>query len=325
MIRTLSRLALPALAILAVGATVLVRHSVAVSAMTWVSGENITTTYQVSGAFSDISISTPGDAAVRFRPSTDGTVSVVSYEPEALSASYSVTVENGVLTVSNPTTGIGYLAHADRGDRGRCGLTVYLPEGDYGNLHISASSGDIKLPAGFSFSAAGLDSGSGDIELSGSVTGALVCNTGSGDVELNGPLAGSVEVDTGSGEVDLQNLTTQSVRVDTASGEVGLERVSVSGDIRIDTTSGDVDLEGTTAGGSIEIDTTSGDIELERSDAASLRLTASSGEIKAELLTAKNFRTDTGSGRVRVSGHDPAAGLCEMRTTSGSITASVRQ
>ena len=53
------------------------------------------------------------------------------------------------------------------------------------------------------FATANLTTTSGDIEVAGSVTQSLVCNSTSGDVDISSPAAGAVQVNTTSGDVEL--------------------------------------------------------------------------------------------------------------------------
>ena len=154
------------------------------------------------------------------------------------------------------------------------------------------------------FATANLTTTSGDIEVAGSVTQSLVCNSTSGDVDISSPAAGAVQVNTTSGDVELTGASIQSLSAQTVSG--------------------DVDLERTVASGAMEVSTTSGSIELERSDAASLTLSTTSGDVEGSLLTGKTFSASSISGRVSVPASTAGAGACSVSTTSGSIRLTVR-
>lgn len=298
--RRLSTIALSALAVVAVGGLTVLRTGLAAEAA-WRNHYTPLTrnTYPVEGSFSAISV-TDYYADVQFRVSRDGTVSVVTRD--AAEVNHTVEVVGNTLTISRPelTAGQRLFHHEDDDPE----ITVYLPAGNYGDLTVSTTSGDIEAVSQIGFASANLTTVSGDIELGGVVAGKVTCNTTSGDVELLCPTAGDVEINTTSGDAELTDCYIQSLNV-----------VSVSGD---------ADLERTVAAGAVTISTTSGDIDLERSDAASLTLSTVSGEVEGSLLTAKNFAVTSTMGRISAPAADPAAGPCTVTTTSGDIRLAVR-
>lgn len=297
--RRFSTLLLSALAVVAVGGLTLLRTGLTAEAARQDWTPLVTKNYPVTGTFTDISI-TGYYEDIYLRPSRDGTVSVTTRDAE--SVTHTVSVANGVLSISRPepdSTGDRLFFHDSDPE-----LILYLPAGDYGALSVSTMSGDVQTASRLAFSAANFTTISGDVELYSSVSGNIVCNTTSGDIELRCPTAGAVQVVTTSGDVELNDSYVQSLSVES--------------------TSGDVDLERSTAAGAVEISTVSGEISLERSDAASLTLSTTSGEIEGSLLSAKNFSVTSTHGRVQVPDSDPTAGACTISTTTGNVWITIR-
>ena len=295
----LSTLVLSALAVVAVGGLTVLRTNL-VAAAAWRSTATLVTkNYPVSAGFTDISI-TEYYADVELRASRDGTVSVTTRDAEDVT--HTVTVKNGTLSISRPEPTVGERWFHDDDDDPK--VVVYLPAGDYGALTVNTTSGDVESASQLNFSAASLTTVSGDIDLMGSVTGAVNCTSTSGDIELRSPTLGAVKTNTTSGDTEITGALIQSLKAETVSG--------------------DVDLERTTASGAIEINTTSGDVDLESVDAASLNILTTSGEVEGSLLSGKNFSASSTSGRVNVPASTPNAGACTVSTTSGSIRLTVR-
>lgn len=295
----LSTLVLSALAVVAVGGLTVLRTNLVADAAWRSTATLVTKNYPVSAGFTDISI-TEYYADVELRASRDGTVSVTTRDAEDVT--HTVTVKNGTLSISRPEPTVGERWFHDDDDDPK--VVVYLPAGDYGALTVNTTSGDVESASQLNFLAASLTTVSGDIDLMGSVTGAVNCTSTSGDIELRSPALGAVKTNTTSGDTEITGALIQSLKAETVSG--------------------DVDLERTTASGAIEINTTSGDVDMESVDAASLNILTTSGEVEGSLLSGKNFSASSTSGRVNVPASTPNAGACTVSTTSGSIRLTVR-
>lgn len=295
----LSTIVLSALAVVAVGGLTVLRTNLVADAAWRSTATLVTKNYPVSAGFTDISI-TEYYADVELRASRDGTVSVTTRDAEDVT--HTVTVKNGTLSISRPEPTVGERWFHDDDDDPK--VVVYLPAGDYGALTVNTTSGDVESASQLNFSAASLTTVSGDIDLMGSVTGAVNCTSTSGDIELRSPALGAVKTSTTSGDTEITGALIQSLKAETVSG--------------------DVDLERTTASGAIEINTTSGDVDMESVDAASLNILTTSGEVEGSLLSGKNFSASSTSGRVNVPASTPNAGACTVSTTSGSIRLTVR-
>lgn len=295
----LSTIVLSALAVVAVGGLTVLRTNLVADAAWRNAATLVTKNYPVSAGFTDISI-TEYYADVELRASRDGTVSVTTRDAEDVT--HTVTVKNGTLSISRPEPTVGERWFHDDDDDPK--VVVYLPAGDYGALTVNTTSGDVESASQLNFSAASLTTVSGDIDLMGSVTGAVNCTSTSGDIELRSPALGAVKTNTTSGDTEITGALIQSLKAETVSG--------------------DVDLERTTASGAIEINTTSGDVDMESVDAASLNILTTSGEVEGSLLSGKNFSASSTSGRVNVPASTPNAGACTVSTTSGSIRLTVR-
>lgn len=273
-------------------------------------------TDQVEESFSHIRIE-GAECDVRLLPSRDGAYTVVCSEAENIS--HTVSVKNDTLTVTRTDNRKWYECMGIYwGDE--MSVTVYLPEGTYGDLFIRSVSGDISVPADFTFSQAELINTSGEIHYAAATERGLTLKTTSGDLTVRDLTAGALEIRSTSGEVSIHSaVVSGDVAVETVSGEIELEGVKTQA-MSVQSTSGEVELTDVIAAGHLEIETVSGEIGLERSDAESLWIKSTSGDVSGTLLSEKRFTAHTTSGTVNVPNvASPNAGTCEITTTSGNI------
>ena len=275
-----------------------------------------------------------GPADFQILPSENNICRVECAENETVH--YIITTENSVLHIrradSRTVFSFFKFYRAQRSEPVR----VYLPQGAYKLLEVKATSGDIAVPAGYTFDTASLHSASGDIACCAEC-GALSAQAASGDITLKDTSCGTLALGTASGAVTLINIKNESggsietasgkaqitnykgdaLEIGTASGKVSLENAECAA-LHINTASGGVDLTHTVSADVMEISTASGSIHFENCDAASLSLDSMSGSVVGTLNTGKSFRAQSRSGKVDVP-FDTGEGTCKVSTLSGSI------
>lgn len=272
-------------------------------------------TYTAESSICDVAADC-GPADFILLPSENNTCRVECAENETVH--YVVTTENSVLHIrradSRTVFSFFKFYRALRSEPVR----VYLPQGAYKSLEVKVTSGDIAVPAGYTFDTASLHSASGDITLKDTSCGTLSLGTASGAVTLlniKNESGGSIE--TASGKAQITNYKGDALEIGTASGKVSLENAECAA-LHINTASGGVDLTHTVSADVMEIGTASGSIHFENCDAASLSLDSMSGSVVGTLNTGKAFRAQSRSGKVDVP-FDTGEGTCKVSTLSGSI------
>lgn len=220
---------------------------------------------------------TTGDIAIL--PSPDGKVQVVCYEEEKVP--FNATVEEDTLVIRQQDQRKWYDhigLHLQKPS-----VTVYLPAGQYGDLQIQSTTGDIRVTEDFLFQNA-------DIALT------------TGDVKWSSPVEMNLSVCCTTGDVEIADITC--------------------GMLNIENRTGDVELERTQAFEKLTVSLTTGDVELNRVDAGTISIIATTGDITCKLLTDKYFVADTTTGDVTVpvSG---GGGQCYLKTTTGDIEAEI--
>lgn len=138
-------------------------------------------------------------------------------------------------------------------------LTVELPYDEFVELNIDAVSGDIEIPDFITVGELDVDTTSGDVTSSATVTGNASIDVVSGDVNLSNADCDEIEIDTVSGDVIVRDSTCNDISLDTVSGDVELINCNVADEAETDTVSGDVDFVNTNAG-SYNTDSVSGDV-----------------------------------------------------------------
>lgn len=237
-----------------------------------------TNRYEISDTFKDISVSAV-TTDINFVPTEDSKVSVVCYENKKIK--YSVAVKNNSLVIEEVDYRKWYEYLGI--NVGKRKITVYLPKGEYGNITVKNTTGDIELPQGFTFASAEFSVTTGDVAFKASVTGDVNLKSTTGDIELT--------------DVRCNALT--------ANG-----------------TTGDIKMNNVIADGKITLKRTTGDVEFKACDAAELFIKVTTGHIEGTLLSSKKFEASAATGRVEVP-QSEQGGLCKVTTTTGKIKISI--
>lgn len=177
-------------------------------------------------------------------------------------------------------------------------ITVYIPEGEYGTLIISESTGEIEIPRDFTFSSMDIKASTGDIESSASVLGDAKISLSTGDISLENISAQNLNLTVSTGDIELENIKCENLNSNGSTGSISLENVI--------------------ANGKINIIRSTGDVEFERCDGAELIIKTDTGSIKGSLLSEKVFIAQSDTGKVNVPKTENG-GKCEITTNTGNI------
>ena len=255
-----------------------------------------TNTYEPGEAFDNISIGVE-TAEIVFAPSGDGRCRIVCYE--AANMRHSAAVRNGTLVIGTVDTrkwydyiGIFHIYEQPT-------MTVYLPQKAYASLKIAASTGDVAIPADFSFEA---------LEISSST----------GDVTVDAPSAGTLRLATATGRISVNSMDSEGdLELKTSTGTIKLTDVTCAG-LSAESSTGTITLNNVTAAGAFRIRNSTGGVRFENSDAARISVRTSTGSVTGTLRSEKVFITETSTGKIDVP-KTLAGGSCEITTSTGSI------
>lgn len=256
-------------------------------------GKLVTNTHGVSQGFEDIILVTD-TADVTFLPAADGKCTVVCREWEK--EQHKVFVEDGSLTIRLEDKRAWYEHIGIR--FGSPGITVYLPEGQYGTLNIKTDTGRVEMPADFVFENATVSLDTGHIRWDGAVLQEASFRTDTGDVRLQGIWPERLTVKVSTGNTILQDIACGSLA---ALGDTG-----------------DISLENVTARELLQVVRDTGDVRLTRCDGGEISIKTDTGDVIGSLLSEKVFSVHSDTGRVNVP-KSVAGGPCEITTDTGDI------
>jgi lia operon protein LiaG len=240
-----------------------------------------TNTYTVDEDFSDIQITT-GTYDFVFKPSDDGKVKLVCYEPEKNKTT--ANVENNKLVIKTDEKKLKWFEQISFiGESSR--VTVYLPAKEYAAINAKASTGDITIPSDFSFESVDITESTGDVNCTASAAGRIYVKTSTGDVTLKDVKAGSLEITVSTGEITMSD-------------------VIISGDMNLNSSTGDIEFTDCDAA-NIYAKTSTGEITGSLLSGKSFSAKSSTGDIKIPDSSGDGgkceLKTSTGDINIRLS------------------------
>ena len=237
-----------------------------------------TNEYTFSEEIQNISIIT-NTADITVIPCESETSRIVCYEQQNLL--HTVTVAEGTLSIRLNDSrkwydyiGIGFSVSK---------ITLYIPQKEYGDLSVKASTGDIYMEC---LHAEGMD---------------LAVTTGDITVS-NTTCLKDVKIQVSTGKTNLSDLWCQNLFTDGDTGDIILKNVI--------------------AAEKFDIERSTGDVKFQNCDATEISVETDTGDVSGSLLTDKVFIAKTDTGRVSVP-KSSSGGRCELETDTGDIRITV--
>ena len=270
-----------------------------------------TNEYAIEETFSDITIYSD-TANITFIPA--GEARIVCYEHP--SVKHTVSVADGTLTIRAVDERKWY-EHIDIFfDSPK--ITVYLPGGDYGNLHIKESTGDVEIPSDFTWNGIDITASTGDVACSASVSGSVSVRTSTGAIRMEGLSAGALDLSVSTGRVSVTDVTcAEDIKIRVSTGRATLTDTTCR-DLTSTGSTGEVLLKNVIAAGKISIDRDTGDVTFDGCDGAEISVKTDTGDVRGTLLSDKIFFAQSDTGRVHVP-KTTEGGRCEISTDTGNV------
>ena len=273
--------------------------------------------YDVTDNYRNISVFT-NTADIVFVPSESNETRVVCYE--SAKEKHSVRVVDGNLVIERQDTRkwydyikIGFFSSK---------ITVYMPSAEYGALLVRSSTGDVEIPAGFTFASIDVSASTSDVKNHASTFGALKIKTGTGYVFLAGVSAGSLDLEVSTGKIETSGLVCEgNVKIEVDTGKVYLSDV-VCRNLESEGDTGDITMKNVVAFERFLIERGTGDVKLEGCDAAEIFIETDTGDVEGSLLSPKVFMVRTDTGRINVP-KTVSGGVCEIETDTGNVKITV--
>lgn len=202
-------------------------------------------------------------------------------------------------------------------------LEVELPSGYGNNLSLSAVSGNVDFPEGYSGKALSISNSSGDVTLGAGSPDSLTISTVSGNINLgDAVVAGDTKISSMSGDIRAADISARNANLKSTSGNVGFGELTAGIRADISTMSGDM-RGGALKGAEFDCGSVSGNMTLDKALSGGGRLHTSSGNVAANgVIIDGALAVNTVSGNVRLS-LGPSQG-CDLKfsTVSGNLRSS---
>ena len=277
-----------------------------------------TNSYEFEEAIGDITVHT-NTAHVRILPSDDSVVRVVCKEEDRLQ--HTVTVEDGTLFIRLVDTRRWYnYIHLFSFNTDE--ITVYLPRGEYGALTVYVSSGDVEVPAEYSFQSVEIKGSTADVTVGAEVRESLNVELTTGAVKVENTKVGAISLTTDTGRIQMLSVTCEGdAFLNVTTGDTDVRNVTCR-NLTSRGTTGDLELERVVATEKFSIERDTGDVEFDRCDAAEIYVETSTGDVEGTLLSEKTFFAYSDTGYVDVP-KTMGGGRCEVTCSTGHIELSV--
>lgn len=253
-----------------------------------------TNTYEFEGEIKSVDVNCD-TADIELLPSTDGKVSVVCYEHK--NEKHEATVSEGTLEIKlvqkrkwYEHIGINYKSPK---------ITVYLPEGEYGDFAVKSDTGNVKTYDGFSFDDVDIKVSTGIISIGDLSCATLSLKTSTGAVKVeNTVCTGDVSIKVSTGKTTLSDVNCNSLSSKGDTGSITLKNVIAKKKLSVERSTGNVTLDG--------------------SDAGEIYIKTDTGSVRGTLLSDKIFFAESDTGSVKVP-KTTSGGKCEIVTDTGNI------
>ena len=197
-------------------------------------------------------------------------------------------------------------------------VTVYMPEGHYEDFKVETATGNIVVPADFSFASFEVKASTGNVTSKANVDNDVKIKVSTGNVNLESITTKNINITSSTGNIKLNNDTvSEKIEIDTDTGDIRLDNVTCA-DYYSHSDTGDLNFVNTNVTNKVEIKNGTGYVKMASSDAATLEIKTSTGNVNLELLSAKIVFAETKTGRKNVP-TSTTGGICQITTSTGDI------
>ena len=197
-------------------------------------------------------------------------------------------------------------------------VTIYLPENSYGDLKIDSSTGDVDIPANYTFNSSNIKLSTGKINFKSNVTNKAYFKASTGDVNINDSHVNELEIETSTGNNTLNNVKAdENIAIKASTGDVKTNGVKAK-NLKVKTSTGKINIIDTIIDEKITLEASTGNITFDRSDANTLDVKTDTGNVKGTILTSKIIFAETDTGRLNYPKLE-TGGRFDIKTDTGDI------
>ncbi len=272
-----------------------------------------TNTHEITDNFKNLSIETD-TADIDFVMSENDKILVVCKEQENLK--HNVCVLDTTLQIKLEDKRQWY-EHIGI-NFGNTKITVYLPQGEYGDLNVKNSTGDIKIAKDFSFKSIDIKGSTGHVTNLASVQNGIKIKRSTGDIKIENITAYSLDLTVSTGKINVKNIKCETdIKIKVSTGKATLTNAECK-NLVTDGNTGDFTLENVKCSEKLTAWRSTGDVTLNLCDAKEITVKTDTGDVTGTLLSDKIFIVSTDTGKVDVP-KSTTGGKCEITTDTGDI------
>lgn len=280
---------------LVIGGAVLVAVGVLLGGENLLSSQLTQRNCTVTDPFESVVIKT-GDCSVTFAPLEDGQQPyVVLQEKEKIS--HSIKVQEGVLKIEmvDNRQWTDHISICFKSME----MTLYLPQKQYEDLHITTATGDIKLPEGFCANALTVRTNTGDIWCEASALELVYCVTDTGKVHVSKATPVTLELYTDTGDMALKDVEATEIHLQTDTGEVTAQDVNCQ-IITCESDTGDVTVDTLAVEDYLQVFTATGDVQIQKADVKRINIETDTGDVQVPAsFKQKDCRIESDTGDIQ--------------------------
>lgn len=277
----------------------------------------VTNEHNINDNFNGIKIITD-TADIEIIPSEDSNKLVVCNEK--INVKHSVEVKDNALVIEVVDTRKWYEYISINFNKSK--ITIYIPEGEYGELLIKNSTGDVKISKDFKFSSMDILGSTGNIINNASVYENVKLKTSTGNIYVENIIASMLDISTSTGEIDIVDAKcSEDVKINVSTGKTNIVDVNCKNFISSGNT-GNMFLKNLIAKEKFLIERSTGNVNFENCDASDIFVETDTGNVVGNLLTEKVFFVETDTGSIDVP-KVIADEKCEIITDTGDIKITV--
>ncbi len=203
-------------------------------------------------------------------------------------------------------------------------ITVYIPQGEYGNLSVKSDTGRVEIPKDLSFESIDISENTGDVTNYASASEDIKIKTTTGDIYVENISAGSLDLSVSTGKATVSGVKCDGdVKISVSTGDAKLTDVSCESLFSNGNTGG-ISLNNVIATGKLSIERSTGNVKFEKCDASEIFIKTDTGDVDGTLLSDKIFITITDTGRVSVPA-STTGGRCEITTDTGDVKINIQK
>ena len=276
-----------------------------------------TNEHQIGDEFKNIVIRSD-TARIELVGSESDEGSAVCYEHE--NAKHSVYVKDGTLFIELVNERKWYEYIGINTDVPK--ITLCIPQGEYGDLDINVSTGDVDIPEKFGFENIDVTTDTGRVRCQATAKQDVNITATTGSIFASGVSAASLRFTATTGKIDLNGINAEGdLSVSVSTGKARVEGVTCK-NFRSNGDTGKLYLGYLKAEEKITVKRSTGDVTFEACDAAEISVRTETGDVEGSLLSEKVFITRTDTGNVDVP-RTTSGGRCEIITDTGDIKITV--